>query len=90
VTGHTFVGAGNEQIILIRVNSLLPKLNTNKLPLMGTLLYPFAIILIIVWSIGFIGYGAGGFIHIFLVIAFIAVIIRVIQESKYPDKTQAV
>ncbi|MGZ4034899.1 MAG: lmo0937 family membrane protein [Bacteroidia bacterium] len=46
---------------------------------MGNLLYTIAVILIIVWAIGFIGYHAGGLIHILLVIAIIAVIIRVIQ-----------
>ena len=46
---------------------------------MGNLLYVVAVILIIAWAIGFIGYGAGGIIHILLVIALIAVILRVIQ-----------
>jgi hypothetical protein len=49
---------------------------------MGNLLYAFAVILIIVWAIGFIGYNAGGIIHILLVIAIIAVILRVIQGRK--------
>ncbi len=46
---------------------------------MGNLLYVIAVILIIVWAIGFIGYNAGGIIHILLVIALISVILRVIQ-----------
>jgi hypothetical protein len=46
---------------------------------MGNLLYVVAVILIIAWAVGFIGYGAGGIIHILLVIALIAVILRVIQ-----------
>ncbi len=49
---------------------------------MGNLLYAFAVILIIAWAIGFIGYNAGGIIHILLVIAIIAVILRVIQDRK--------
>jgi hypothetical protein len=49
---------------------------------MGNLLYIVAVILIIGWAIGFIGYGAGGIIHILLVIALIAVILRVIQGRK--------
>lgn len=49
---------------------------------MGNLLYAFAVILIIAWAIGFIGYNAGGIIHILLVIAIIAVILRVIQGRK--------
>jgi hypothetical protein len=49
---------------------------------MGSLLYIIAVILIIGWAIGFIGFGAGGIIHILLVIAIIAVLIRVIQGRK--------
>jgi hypothetical protein len=46
---------------------------------MGNLLYLIAVILIISWLIGFVGYHAGGLIHILLVIAIIAVLVRVIQ-----------
>lgn len=46
---------------------------------MGNLLYIIAVILIIGWAVGFIGFHAGGLIHILLVIAIIAVILRVIQ-----------
>ncbi len=49
---------------------------------MGNLLYIIAIILLIAWAVGFIGYNAGGIIHILLVIAIIAVLIRVIQGRK--------
>lgn len=49
---------------------------------MGNLLYVVAVILIIAWAIGFIGYSAGGIIHILLVIAVIAIIFRVIQGRK--------
>jgi hypothetical protein len=49
---------------------------------MGNLLYVIAVILIIAWAIGFIGYSAGGIIHILLVIAIIAIILRVIQGRK--------
>lgn len=49
---------------------------------MGNLLYLVAVILVIGWAIGFIGYNAGGIIHILLVIALIAVIFRVIQGKK--------
>ncbi len=49
---------------------------------MGNLLYYIAVILIIGWLIGFIGYSAGGLIHILLVIAVIAIIIRVIQGRR--------
>jgi len=46
---------------------------------MGNLLYVIAVILIIAWAIGFIGYSAGGIIHILLVIAIIAIVLRLIQ-----------
>ena len=48
---------------------------------MGNLLYVIAVILIIGWAIGFLGYHAGGLIHILLVIAVIAVLLRVIRRG---------
>ena len=48
---------------------------------MGNLLYVVAVILIIAWAIGFLGYHAGGLIHILLVIAIIAVILNVIKRG---------
>ncbi len=49
---------------------------------MGNLLYVVAVILLIAWAVGFIGYNAGGIIHILLVVAIIAVLLRVIQGKK--------
>ena len=49
---------------------------------MGNLLYTIAIILLIFWAIGFIGYNIGGIIHILLVIAVIAVLFKVIQGKR--------
>lgn len=49
---------------------------------MGNLLYVVAVILIIAWAIGFIGYSVGGIIHILLVIALIAVVLRIIQGRR--------
>jgi hypothetical protein len=46
---------------------------------MGNLLYGIAVILVISWAIGFLGYHAGGIIHLLLVIAIIAVLFRVIR-----------
>jgi hypothetical protein len=48
---------------------------------MGRLLYIIAVILVIAWLIGFIGYNAGALIHILLVLAIIAVLIRIIRGS---------
>lgn len=49
---------------------------------MGNLLYIIAVILIIAWAIGFIGYNVGGIIHILLIIALISVVLRVIQGRR--------
>jgi hypothetical protein len=49
---------------------------------MGNLLYVIAVILIIAWAIGLIGFHLGGLIHILLVIAIIAVLFRVIQGRR--------
>jgi hypothetical protein len=45
---------------------------------MINLLYLLAVILVIFWAIGFFAYSAGGIIHILLVIAVIAILLRVI------------
>jgi hypothetical protein len=49
---------------------------------MGNLLYFFAVLMVILWAIGYVGYNAGGLIHILLVVAVIAVLLRVISGSK--------
>lgn len=49
---------------------------------MGNLLYTIAVVLVFIWAIGFLGFHAGGIIHILLVIALISVILRVIQGKK--------
>jgi hypothetical protein len=46
---------------------------------MGNLLYIIAVLLIITWAIGFLAYGTGGLIHLLLVIALIAVLLRIIK-----------
>ncbi len=49
---------------------------------MGNLLYVIAVILVIGWLVGFVGFHAGGLIHILLVIAIISVLIRVISGRR--------
>jgi hypothetical protein len=49
---------------------------------MGNLLYVVAVVLLIAWVIGFVALNAGGIIHILLVIAIIAVLLRVIQGKR--------
>lgn len=46
---------------------------------MGNLLYTIAVILVIAWAIGFLGFHAGGIIHALLVIAVIAFVIRLVS-----------
>jgi len=49
---------------------------------MGNLLYTVAVILVIIWAVGYLGFHAGGIIHILLVIAVIVILLRVIQGKK--------
>lgn len=50
---------------------------------MGNLLYTIAIVLIVLWLIGYLVYPfGGGLIHILLVIAIISILLRVIQGKK--------
>jgi hypothetical protein len=46
---------------------------------MTNLLYIIAVILVISWAIGFFAYSAGNIIHILLVIAVIAIVLRLIR-----------
>jgi Family of unknown function (DUF5670) len=48
---------------------------------MRSILYVVAVILVIGWAIGFLGYHAGGIIHILLVIALISIILGVIRRA---------
>ena len=49
---------------------------------MGNLLNILIAILIIGWLVGFVGYSAGGLIHILLVIAVIVILVRIIQGRR--------
>ena len=48
---------------------------------MGNLLYILAVVLVIAWAIGFLGFHTGGIIHILLVIAVIAILLKLIRKS---------
>jgi hypothetical protein len=50
--------------------------------MMGNLLYVVAVVLVIAWLIGFLGLHAGSLIHVLLVIALVAVLLRVISGRK--------
>lgn len=49
---------------------------------MGNLLYFIAVILVIAWAIGFFAMSLGNIIHILLVIALIAVILKLINGQR--------
>jgi len=47
------------------------------------MLYTIALVLIVLWLLGFIsGYAIGGFIHILLVIAIIVLLVQIIQGRR--------
>jgi hypothetical protein len=49
---------------------------------MSNLLYLIAIVLVISWALGLFVYNAGSLIHILLVIAIIAVLLRIINGKR--------
>lgn len=49
---------------------------------MNNLLYIIAVVLIIIWAFGYFSFNAGGIIHILIVIAIIAILIRIIKGGK--------
>jgi len=46
---------------------------------MQNLLYTIAVIMVILWALGFLVYGATGIIHVLLLLAVIAVVFRLIK-----------
>jgi hypothetical protein len=46
---------------------------------MSNILYLVAIVLVILWAVGYLGFQQHGIIHVLLVIALLAVILRVIK-----------
>jgi hypothetical protein len=49
---------------------------------MSNLLYIVAVVLVIGWLFGFFFFHAGNLIHILLVVAIVAILMRVIQGTK--------
>ncbi|SEN39228.1 hypothetical protein SAMN05216436_115104 [bacterium A37T11] len=49
---------------------------------MGNLLYLVAVVLVIIWAVSYFGgYYTGGIIHVLLVIAIVAILLRVIRGA---------
>ncbi|MFA6200325.1 MAG: lmo0937 family membrane protein [Bacteroidales bacterium] len=48
---------------------------------MKNLIYIIAVVLVVGWVVGFFAFHLGGLIHILLVIAVIAILLRIIQEA---------
>jgi len=57
---------------------MLIQYSLTKKHIMNNLLYLIAVLLIIGWAVGFIGFHAGGIIHALLVLAVIAILFRII------------
>jgi len=49
---------------------------------MKNLLYTIAVIMVVIWAIGYFAYNAGSLIHIFLFIGILAVAVRNIQAKR--------
>ncbi|MBA4319579.1 MAG: hypothetical protein C0412_14350 [Flavobacterium sp.] len=64
------------------LSNFFNSINKLKTTIMSNLLYTVAVILIILWAIGFFAYSAGSIIHILLVIAIVAVLLRLIQGRR--------
>jgi len=49
---------------------------------MGNILYFIAVVLVIGWALGFFVYPVGSVIHVLLVLALIAILLRLIKGGK--------
>jgi hypothetical protein len=54
----------------------------SKFKKMNNLLYLIAVLLIIGWAIGFVGFHIGGLVHILLFLALVAVLLRIIRGNR--------
>lgn len=75
--GRTYLGGMKFSVL-----HALTSFHYQNAKLMSNLLYLVAVILIIAWLVGFVGFHAGGIIHILLVIAVISILVRVIQGRR--------
>ena len=69
----------NHEYFIIRIRTFFSK---QKSGIMGNLLYIIAVVLVVIWAIGFFGYAAGGIIHILLVIAVVVLVFNLISGRR--------
>lgn len=50
---------------------------------MSNILYIIAIVLVVLWAIGYFGYNAGELIHVLIFIAVVAILLRVIGGDRF-------
>jgi hypothetical protein len=80
-----FPGAGRGYTGTIFSNIDYTKFIHQKFRIMSGLLYIIAVILVIGWAIGVFAYSATGLIHVLLVIAVVAILLRLISGRKPID-----
>jgi predicted ferric reductase len=68
---------GWQRVFSLKGNTIHPKPEQ----VMRSLLYIIAVLLVIGWLIGVVGYSAGGLIHILLVIALVSLLLTFIRRG---------
>lgn len=68
-------------VSLMGMNLMLALQKSNQ-SIMSNLLYAIAVIFIIAWALGFFVYSLGSVVHILLVIAIIAILLRLIRGER--------
>lgn len=49
---------------------------------MRTIIYVIAVVLVIAWLVGWFGFQTGGLFHLVLVIAFVMVVLNLLQSNR--------
>ncbi len=72
----------NNVRVVFGKSSIFVEIHLSNRKTMGNVLYTVAVIFVIFWAIGFIGFHVGGIIHLLLVLAAISVLLRIISGKK--------
>jgi hypothetical protein len=76
-------GQSSVRAAAVRHNRAVPHKRPARAKERATMLMTIAVILIVLWALGFVtSYTMGGLIHVLLVIAIIVILVRVIQGRK--------